>query len=120
MGRPRSPESPRPVDSTEADLLREASAMTLLLKAGAQLDLLRDVRDQARALYKRATYGPLASRVPPTREELDAVWAIVPAPDLEWARHHVLSAVVHARESGTTATPQVSEGVGSARGIRAV
>lgn len=94
--------------------------MAMLMKHGADCDLLRDVRDQARELYRRAASGPLASNVPPSRAELDALWAIVPGPDLAWARRRVDDAINRARESGTTATPQVVEGTGHARGIRAV
>jgi hypothetical protein len=87
-----------------ADLVREASAMAALLKAGVEAPApVRAVRHAAADLYVRAITQGSA----PTRDELDALCVQVPASDLQRARRIVGSLVRAAGERGMIATPQV-------------
>lgn len=96
--------------------------MTLLIRATDDMswdsEPLREVRVRARALYGRAwgvigvdEYGRRVRvpGVPPSRAELDELWAMIPPDQLWWVRRHVAAAVERARARGSTATPQTVE-----------
>jgi hypothetical protein len=107
----RRPESARPALVAEDDRIRECSAMTALLPTveGADSEGLREVRRRARELFTRSRglYGSSHTCfVPPTRAELDELWALVPPERECWARGLVDHLVENSRRWGLTATVQ--------------
>jgi hypothetical protein len=119
MGRPRDPATLPAERQEQDDLIRECSAMTALLPTveAADYDGLREIRRRAREPYQRSRgfSGPTHTRsVPPTRADLDELWALVSSDRECWARGLVDQLIQQSRRRGLNATVQTvpSERIG--------
>jgi hypothetical protein len=117
MGRPRDPATLPEERQEQDDLIRACSAMTALLPTveAADYDGLREIRRPREPYQRPAVSGPTHTRsVPPTRADLDELWALVPSDRECWARGVVDQLIQHSRRRGLNATVQTvpSERIG--------